>query len=97
MIMLMVIGSLVGAVLGVRFKVFVLVPVICAALAIVVVDGIARGDGLWRLSVAMVVVVTSGQLGYIGAIALRFVTGTPRAANHGRISLPTSAGMSESV
>jgi len=47
MMILILTGVLVGAMLGLRLKVFVLVPVICGALAIVVVDGIAtRGRTL---------------------------------------------------
>jgi hypothetical protein len=90
MLILMAIGILVGAVLGLRFKVLVLVPVICVALAIVLVDGIARGDGLWWLALAMVVIATSLQLGYILGIVVRFVLGAVRAPNHGRVSMSTS-------
>jgi len=93
----MAIGILVGAVLGLRFKVLVLVPVICVALAIVLVDGIARGDGLWWLALAMIVITTSLQLGYILGNVVRFAMGAARAPNHGKVSMPTSAGMSGSV
>jgi hypothetical protein len=86
--MLASVGVLLGAVLGLRFKVLVLVPVICAALPIVVVAGIARGEGLWRLALAMIVVATSLQLGYILGIVVRFVLGAARAPNHARVSMP---------
>jgi len=88
---------LVGAMLGLRFKVFVLVPVICGALAIAVVEGIAGGDGLWRLVFAMIVIAASLQLGYILGIVVRFVMGAARADNRDGVSLPTSAGMSGTV
>ena len=97
MVILMVIGILVGAVLGLRFKVLVLVPVICGALSIVVVDGIARGDGLLRIAVAMIVIATSVQLGFVLGIVTRSVMGAARAGNHDGVSVPTSAGMSGSV
>jgi len=83
--------------LGLRFKVLILVPVTGFAWAIVAVDGIARGDSVWQLAIAMVVVATSVQLGYLGGGVLRFVIGTARATSHGRDSMPTSAGMSGSV
>jgi hypothetical protein len=78
MTMLMVIGCLVGAALGQRFKVLVLVPVICVALAVVVVDGIARGAGVWRLALAMIAIATSIQLCYILGNIARLVLGSAR-------------------
>jgi hypothetical protein len=96
MIILILMGVLVGAVL-VRFKVLVLVPVICAALPLVVVAGITRGEGFWRLALAMIVVATSLQLGYLLANFVQLVVGAARATNHRRASMPTSAGMSGSL
>jgi hypothetical protein len=87
--MLILTGVLVGAVLGLRFKVFVLVPVICGALVIVVGDGIARGDAIWRLAFSMIMIVTALQLGYFLGNVIRFVMAP--APNQGRASLPTSA------
>jgi len=94
---LILLSVLVGAVLGLRFKVFVLVPVICGALAIAVVEGIARGDGPLRLVFAMITITASLQLGYILGIVIRFVISAARADNHDGVSLPTSAGMSGTV
>jgi len=96
MVMLMMIGILVGTVLGLRFKVLILVPVVCGALPIVVVSGIARGEGLWRLALSMIVIAMSLQLGYVLGIVARFVMVAARP-NHGRVAMPTSAGMSRSV
>ncbi len=93
MIILATIGTLIGAVLGLRFKVLVLVPVMVFALAIVAVDGIARGDSVWQLVAAMVVVATSVQLGFLGGSAVS----AWRAAGHGGISVPTSARVSGSI
>jgi hypothetical protein len=97
MVILMVIGILVGTVLGLRFKVLVLVPVSCVALPIVVVDGIARGDELWRLALAVIVIATSLQLGYILGNVVRFVIGAARGPNHGRVTMPTSTGIPGAV
>jgi len=97
MMILILLSVLVGAVLGLRFRVFVLVPVICGALAIAVVDGLARGDGLWRLVLAMIMIAASLQLGYILGIVVRFVMGAARADNHDRISMSKSAGVSGTV
>jgi hypothetical protein len=73
MIILILMGVLVGAVLGLRFKAFVLVPVICIALAIVAVGGGARGDDLWQLAGSMIAITVSLQLGYLGGSVARLV------------------------
>jgi hypothetical protein len=89
MMLLILTGVVAGAVLGLRLKVLVLVPVIWGALALVVVDGIARGDALWRLAFSMIIIATALQLGYFLGSVIRFVMGP--APNQGRASLPTSA------
>jgi hypothetical protein len=62
---LILIGGTVGVVLGLRYKVFVLIPAMCVALAIVVLDAVAYGDGLRRVVLVMFSIATSLQLGYI--------------------------------
>ena len=96
MLILTMISFLVGVVLGLRFKVFILVPAIGLALALVAVNGIVIEEGIWRLAGAMVVVATFLQLGYVGGSILQFVFCATRAADHGRASLPTSTGVSPS-
>ena len=73
MFILAMISFLAGAMLGLRFKVFVLVPAIGLALAVVAVNGIGVQDGVWRLVGTFVVVATFLQLGYVGGNILRFV------------------------
>jgi len=84
-------GILAGALLGLRFQVFVLIPVSCGALAIVVVDGIARGDGFLQLALAIAMTAIALQVGYV----LGSVVGLLEAArvDHGKASRPTSAGI----
>jgi hypothetical protein len=94
---LILIGVLVGAVLGVRFTVFVLVPVIFVALAIVAVGGVVRGDDLWQLAISMIVIATSVQVGYILGIVTQFVMGSVRSTHNSTVSLPTLPGISGSV
>jgi len=57
---------LVGAVLGLRFKVLILVPAIGFSVLVVTVNGIVLGESVWRLALVMVVAATAIQLGYIG-------------------------------
>jgi hypothetical protein len=88
---LILMGVLVGAVLGLRFKVFGLVPVLFGGLAIVVVDGIASGDGVLQLALAIAMTAVALQMGYV----LGIVMAAARAP--GRVSTPTSAEISGSV
>jgi len=74
------ISILVGIVLGLRFKVFILVPTIGLALALVAVTSMAHGDDVWSLVATMVVVTSFLQLGYIGGSVLA------PAIVHGRAS-----------
>jgi hypothetical protein len=96
MIMLMVTGVLVGAVLGLRFKVLVVVPVICVETAIILVDGIARGNGAWWTALAMIAIVTPTQVGYFTGSIVKPGT-TTRIAVDGGVSMPRSAGLPGSV
>jgi hypothetical protein len=68
------ISVFVGAALGLRFKVFILVPMISFALALIAVSGALRGKSIWDVTVPMAVVATCTQLGYI--IALLVVEGS---------------------
>jgi len=64
--------------------------ILTAGLVGAVVDGIARGDGLWRLAFSMIMIVTAlQQFGYILGSVIRSVMAP--APNQGRPSLPTSA------
>jgi hypothetical protein len=70
MLILTLMAVLIGAALGFRFRMFVLLPVICGGMAIVVVDSAARGGG-FQLAFAMVATVAVLQLGYfLGNVAV---------------------------
>jgi hypothetical protein len=77
MMILILIGILVGAVLGLRFKAFILVPVICVAVFMVAIGGGVRGDDLWQLAGLMIGITTSLQLGYISGSVARLVMERP--------------------
>ncbi len=64
MLMLAVGSILVGAVLGLHFKVFVLIPVILSALAVLAGTG-AWEIGMDRIALEMVAVATALQVGYL--------------------------------
>jgi hypothetical protein len=66
MLGLQTVSALLGAAFGLRFGVLILIPVMVLELAIVAVNGIAIGESVWRLAVAMSLVATFSQLGYLG-------------------------------
>ena len=80
MLILTMLSFLVGVVVGLRFKVFILIPTIGLALAIVAVSGVGVGDGAWQLIGTMVVVATFIQLGYLGGSVFQSVSRGTRAA-----------------
>jgi hypothetical protein len=64
---------LVGAVLGLRFRVLILVPAIGLSVAVAIANGIVLGESLWRLALVTVVVAMAIQLGYVlGTVAQLF-------------------------
>jgi len=96
MLILTMLSFLVGLVLGLRCKVFTLVPAIGLALAAVAVSGFVLEEGVWRVVGAMVVVATFLQLGYFAGSILQLVVCATRAGDHGRASVPISTEVSPS-
>jgi hypothetical protein len=69
-IALAIISVLVGIALGLRFKVLVLVPAITLTTLFALVVGLVRGEGFGAIVLAMVIVGTAIQLGYLVGIVL---------------------------
>ena len=69
MLTLTIVTTLVGAVLGLRYKVFTLLPAVMFVLAFVIGVDVARGAGIWRIALDMMVATTALQLGYAGGSA----------------------------
>lgn len=72
---LAIIGVLGGVVLGLRFKVFVLAPAIALAMIFVVAAGVAHGDAWGSIVLAMVILGTAVQFGYLTGIAIHAAAG----------------------
>jgi len=66
MVTFTIVSVLVGALLGMRFRVFILLPVVLLTVAIVAAVGLARESGAWRILLEIVVVMTALELGYLG-------------------------------
>jgi hypothetical protein len=60
-------GALIGFLLGLRFRVLVLVPAVLVASVTIAGFGIARGDGLTDTLAAIVFAAVAMQLGYVVA------------------------------
>jgi hypothetical protein len=66
----------VGATLGLRFKVFVLIPGIAISSITGLAMGIGRGDSIWSSLLATLLAITALQIGYIAGTIVHFgVTG----------------------
>jgi hypothetical protein len=97
MVISTVIGTLFGALLGLRFRALIVAPVIFVAVAIIAVGGMARGDEAKALALAVIVVAASLQVGYVAGCTLRAVVAAARARNDDGVALPTRARLSKSV
>lgn len=76
MLPLAITATLVGAVLGLRFKVLVLLPAIAICLASIAAGSLALAIGPWRALTAMIVATIALQMGFLAGSGIRlFVAG----------------------
>jgi uncharacterized protein DUF2171 len=68
---LTIIGFLIGAALGTRFDVLIVIPSIGLALLGTAAVGIAHGDPIGSMVLTMVLIGTTLQLGYLVGVVLR--------------------------
>ena len=73
---LAIISMLAGIALGLRYKVFVLVPAVSFTIMFAVMDGIAHGDRLGSILFAMAILGTAVQFGYVAGIMIRAAIGS---------------------
>ncbi len=71
MIILMLICLLLGAVLGQRFKVLVLIPAMAILLPLVAGAGVVWTGQYAQIAIAVTLAAASLQVGYLAGIALR--------------------------
>jgi len=64
-------GILIGAALGLRFKVLVVLPAIGTAVILISAFGLADGDGVYSAMTA-ILTATGIQFGYVGSNATEF-------------------------
>jgi hypothetical protein len=64
--------ALAGALLGFRFKVLALIPVVLIGLMASILIGIAIHDDFWSILLVAIVTITALQAGYLGGSAIRW-------------------------
>jgi hypothetical protein len=68
-----VIGGVVGIVLGLRYKVLILVPAVMLAMLSSILVGVAHADRFWSIVLMTVELITAVQLGYLAGIVTHAV------------------------
>lgn len=97
MLLLALISILVGAVLGLRFRVLILVPVIAVTWLLLLIIGTETGASTWSLIGAMVVIAAAAQIGFLCGTATRLVLASARVARRGHQWRPKSTGAQGTV
>jgi hypothetical protein len=83
-------GFVTGAILGSRFRVFVLVPAILFGIISTVVVSLASGVNLLTSFLAVLAVLTSLQCGYVGGVvAAYFAARMPHRAKRTKFLRPS--------
>jgi hypothetical protein len=65
MALLITVAFLLGALLGIKFRVLILIPALGATVPAVVATGIARGDAAWAILITLAAAFSSLQVGYL--------------------------------
>jgi len=80
MFSLAIIAALLGAVLGLRFKVMVLIPTIAVGVMLITIINIVLGAGAWIAVIEIAVAVMAVQVSYLAGAAIRLFLAAPREA-----------------
>jgi hypothetical protein len=73
MLIFSIVAAALGAALGLRFRISVLVPAIFVAATIVAISGIVLGDSARTIALTAFLVATSLQVGYLTGCVLRVI------------------------
>jgi hypothetical protein len=82
MVMIALSSSLIGAVLGTRFRIHVLFPAAMLGLALVAIVAALERSAISTAIAAAIVHAVCLQLGYLGGLFTRFCMAAARAASH---------------
>ena len=89
MIMLSIVSLLVGAALGQRFRVLVLMPATAILLAFAVGIGVAHAYTVWSIILMVAVTTTSVQIGYVLGIGIRHAMAAVWSSGSSPLAAPT--------
>ena len=78
----------IGSALGLRFRIFVLLPVILLGLFGCTAVGLAQGKPIWSIMLTILVGATCLQIGYLGSALLKFLIFSGRFNGTGRSQSP---------
>jgi len=78
---------LIGAVLGMRFKVLILIPAIGLALIVILAAGVARDDNVSAILIAAVLASSFLQIGYLCGAVTRYSIALARTERTRKASL----------
>ena len=92
MSMLLLLVLLIGAVLGMRFKVLVLVPAIGFLFVAILVACVIRAESLSMTIAAVVLTVSCLQIGYLGGVVTRYTTAPADPGRLGKGALNSASG-----
>jgi hypothetical protein len=77
MALLVGMSFLLGALLGIKFRVLILIPALGAILLTVVAIGIAHVDAVWAILITLAAAVSSLQIGYLGGAIMQYAVALP--------------------
>jgi hypothetical protein len=73
---LAIISFLAGAALGLRYKVMILVPAVFLAMTLAAIIGVGSANHFWPTVLAMLILGTAVQFGYLAGVAIRAAVGS---------------------
>jgi hypothetical protein len=88
---LSVISLLIGAVLGQRFKVLVLMPATAIVLVLAVATGVTQAQTAWSIVLTATAAATSMQIGYLIGIGIRHVLAAVWSSRSSPLTSPTAS------
>ena len=80
----------IGVMLGLRFKVFVLIPGIAVSSITGLAMGIGRGDSIWSSLLVTLLAITALQIGYIAGQSYILALWEPEPVNISQTSWPVA-------
>lgn len=92
MVMIALCSSLIGAVLGTRFRIHVLFPAALLGFMLIAAVAALKGSSISSAIMATVVSAVALQIGYLGGLFTRFCLAAARLASHRSLRSTTARG-----